>query len=230
MGWQRWAHTATAPLAQGLWRWLRFAGTVGPEDRVGRRFGHLGPGAMLAFPQGDLVGVEHMSIGAGTIVAPHVTLSVGMAEGQPLLDGATSPVLRVGARCILGRGSHVVAHRAVVVGDDVITGPYCYVTDQNHVYADPEVPIARQWPTATPVEIGAGSWLGAGAVVLPGTRLGRNTVVAAGSVVRGEHPDHVVLAGAPATVVRRWTPGEGWQPRLPDLGITPPDDWPTTAG
>jgi acetyltransferase-like isoleucine patch superfamily enzyme len=119
-----------------------------------------------------------------------------------------------------------VAHRSVVIGDDVFTGPDCYVTDQNHVYADPDVPIGKQWPTDDPVEIGAGSWLGAGCVILPGTRLGRNTVVAAGSVVRGEFPDHAVLAGAPAKVVRRYEPATGWQPELRDLDSDPPEGWP----
>jgi acetyltransferase-like isoleucine patch superfamily enzyme len=63
-------------------------------------------------------------------------------------------------------------------------------------------------------------------VLLPGTRLGRNTVVAAGAVVRGEFPDHAVLAGVPARMVRRWDPESGWQPALRDLLIDPPDDWP----
>jgi hypothetical protein len=78
------------------------------------------------------------------------------------------------------------------------------------------------------VEIGPGCWIGTGAVILPGARIGRNVVVAAGAVVRGTVPDHAVVAGAPARVVRRWTPDEGWQPPLrtpapvplPD-GITP---------
>ena len=103
-----------------------------------------------------------------------------MAPGQPLPPGATSPVLRIGSRCSIGRASHIVAHRSVVIGDDVMTGPHCYITDQNHVYADPDVPIGQQWPADDPVVIGDGSWLGAGAIVLPGTRLGRNTVVGAG--------------------------------------------------
>jgi len=93
------------------------------------------------------------------------------------------------------------------------------------VYADPDVPIAQQWPTDDPVVIGDGSWLGAGAIVLPGTRLGRNTVVGAASVVRGEFPDHAVLVGAPATMVRRYEPGVGWQPALRDVHIDPPAGW-----
>jgi acetyltransferase-like isoleucine patch superfamily enzyme len=52
------------------------------------------------------------------------------------------------------------------------------------------------------VVIGAGCWIGTGAIVLPGTRLGRNVAVAGGAVVRGEFPDHCVIAGVPAKIVR----------------------------
>src|SRR5438094_2950737 len=60
--------------------------------------------------------------------------------------------------------------------------------------------------------IGSGSWLGAGAVVLPGACIGRNVVIAAGSVVRGTVPDRCVVAGVPARVVRSYVPGDGWSP------------------
>jgi carbonic anhydrase/acetyltransferase-like protein (isoleucine patch superfamily) len=208
-----------------LWRGLQWAGAVGPQDRLAQRYHHFGEDTLMAFPPGDIFGEEHIAIGEATLFAAHVSLSVGMAPGQPLPPGATSPVLQIGSRCSIGRGSHLVAHRSVVLGDDIITGPHCYITDQNHVYADPEVPIARQWPADDPVVIGSGSWLGAGAIVLPGTRLGRNTVVGAASVVRGEFPDHAVLVGSPATVVRRYTPGEGWQPELRDVQIDAPEGW-----
>jgi acetyltransferase-like isoleucine patch superfamily enzyme len=103
-----------------------------------------------------------------------------------------------------------VAHHSILIGDDVFTGPYIYVTDQNHGYEDPDMPIGRQWPRNAAVSIGSGSWLGAGVVVLPGACIGRNVVVAAGSVVRGNIPDHCVVAGVPARIVREYVPGSGW--------------------
>jgi acetyltransferase-like isoleucine patch superfamily enzyme len=127
-------------------------------------------------------------------------------------------VLRIGNRSIIGRGSHIVAHHSIRIGDDVFTGPYVYITDQNHGYADPEVPIGRQLPVNAAVSIGPGSWLGAGAVILPGAAIGRNVVVAAGSVVRGEVPDQCVVAGVPARVVREYVAGSGWSRRPPGLG------------
>jgi hypothetical protein len=44
-------------------------------------------------------------------------------------------------------------------------------------------------------------------------------------VVRGEFPDHAVLVGAPATMVRRYEPGRGWQPALRELHIDAPEGW-----
>jgi acetyltransferase-like isoleucine patch superfamily enzyme len=130
-----------------------------------------------------------------------------MMPGHDLGD---KPVLQVGSRCVIGRGSHIVAHYSILISDDVFTGPYVYITDQNHGYADPDVPIGRQWPVNMAVSIGAGTWLGAGAVILPGACIGRNVVVAAGSVVRGTVPDRCVVAGVPARIVREYVSGTGW--------------------
>ncbi|MCH7344411.1 acyltransferase [Pelomonas sp. CA6] len=52
-----------------------------------------------------------------------------------------------------------------------------------------------------PVEIGPYSFIGAHATLLPGTRLGRGSIVSAYSLVSGEHPDFAILAGQPAKVI-----------------------------
>ncbi|HWG14473.1 MAG TPA: DapH/DapD/GlmU-related protein [Streptosporangiaceae bacterium] len=191
------------------WQAARDAGAVTADSPAGRKFAAFGPGSILVFPAGAIFGEPWIEIGTDTVVGQHVTISAGTVPGQDL--GATA-LLRIGDRCVIGRGSHIVAHQRIDIGDDVFTGPYVYITDQNHGYADPTVPIGRQWPANAPVSIGAGSWLGAGAIVLPGSRIGRNVVVGAGSVVRGHVPDHCVVAGVPARVVRSYRPGDGWRP------------------
>jgi acetyltransferase-like isoleucine patch superfamily enzyme len=123
----------------------------------------------------------------------------------------SNPVVSIGDRTMIGRGSHIVGHFSIEIGDDIQTGPYVYVTDQNHVYEDPDMPVGRQWPVERAVSIGSGSWLGTGVVILPGATIGRNAVVGAGAVVTGEIPDHCVAVGAPARVVKRYVPGQGWQ-------------------
>jgi acetyltransferase-like isoleucine patch superfamily enzyme len=180
---------------------------VTAETPAGRVFREFGAGSLITFPPGSIFGEEWITIGRDTLIAGQVTISAGIMPGHDLGPEA---VLHIGDRCVIGRGSHIVAHQSVDIGDDVWTGPYVYITDQNHGYADPEMPIGRQMPVNKPVSIGAGSWLGAGVIVLPGTRIGRNVVIAAGSVVRGEVPDRCVVAGVPARVVRQHTTS-GWE-------------------
>ncbi|HTW04836.1 MAG TPA: acyltransferase [Streptosporangiaceae bacterium] len=211
MSWRRtigrWNRAALASAVHAAWRATQRAGTITAESAAGRRFAAFGPGSLMAFPTGAVFGERWIVIGDGTMIAEQVTLSAGMMPGHDLGD---RPVLRVGDRCVVGRGSHIVAHQSIVIGDDVFTGPYVYITDQNHAYADPDAPIGRQWPVNAAVSIGPGTWLGAGAVILPGARIGRNVVVAAGSVVRGTIPDRCVVAGVPARIVREYVSGTGW--------------------
>jgi carbonic anhydrase/acetyltransferase-like protein (isoleucine patch superfamily) len=208
-------------LIHQTWAVAQRAGVITADTPAGRRFGAFGPGSLAAFPPGSMFGERWIAVGADTLIGAMVSLSAGMIPGQDL--GAV-PVLRIGDRCVIGRGSHIVAHHSLVIGDDVFTGPYVYITDQNHSYADPDEPIGRQMPRNAAVQIGSGSWLGAGAVVLPGACIGRNVVVAAGSVVRGTVPDRCVVAGVPARVVRQYLPGDGWTrygPSAPPAGPAP---------
>ena len=197
------------------WRAAQQAGAITAATPAGRRFAAFGHGSIMAFPTGTLFGEAWIEVGTGSLIGAEVSLTAGMVPGHHLGD---SPVLRVGNGCVIGRGSHIIAHHSIVIGDDVFTGPYVYITDQNHGYTDPDVPIGRQWPSNTAVSIGPGTWLGAGAIVLPGAQIGRNVVVAAGSVVRGMVPDRCVIAGVPAKVVREYVAGDGWSRPSPTVG------------
>ena len=192
---------------QGAWRRMQQAGTVTAESAAGRRFAAFGAGSLMAFPTGSVYGEPWIEIGDQCMIAELVTLCAGMAPGHDL---GPVPVLQVGDRCVIGRGSHIVAHHSIEIGDDVFTGPYVYITDQNHSYADTDVPVGRQWPVNSSVRIGAGTWLGTGAVILPGSVIGRNVVVAAGAVVRGKVPDYAVVGGVPARILREYVAGAGW--------------------
>ena len=211
-----------ASVIHRTWDWVSAVGAVSPDDERGRRYAHLGAGSCLAFPPGAVFGERWISIGEGTLIGPNVSLSVGM-PGEPMDDDA-APVIRIGDRCNIGRGTSIVARFDIVIGDDVTTGPNVYVTDHNHSYTDVTIPITRQWPSEDPVRIGAGSWLGAGVTVLPGATIGRNVTVAAGSVVRGFVPDFCVIAGAPAKIVRRYVDGV-WVPPVGERLVREPEAW-----
>ncbi|WP_433331122.1 acyltransferase [Spirillospora sp. CA-294931] len=195
------------------WEWIQRHGEITPHTPGRRKFAHLGQGACIGFPVGSIYGEPWISIGDHTLVGTHCTIAAGFVPG---LDLGPDVVITIGSSCSLGRGTHIVGHQSIEIGNDVFTGPNVYITDQNHTYGDLKTPIGRQWPENKPVVIGDGCWIGTGAIILPGTRLGRNVAVAGGAVVRGEFPDHSVIGGVPAKVLRHFDEVTGWQPPLRD--------------
>ena len=180
---------------------------VTATTRRGRKFAAFGSGSLIAHPHVTLYNERYIEIGANTIIGPYVALSAGMVEGQECL---TSPVVKIGDRCLIGRGSGIVGHLSIVIEDDVWTGHHVYITDQNHDYRDVARPISSQSQPERPVRIGAGSWLGHGVVVLPGANIGRHVAVGANSVVSGTLPDYCVAVGTPARVIRAYDAQQGW--------------------
>lgn len=204
------------------WEWIVALGAVGPDDPHGQRFRSMGPRSMIAFPPGGVFGHRWITIGTDTLIGPQVSMSVGFWNEER--DPDAPVVIRIGARVNIGRLSSLVGRVGIEIGDDTTFGPNVYVTDHNHSYDDPEVPVSHQWPRSAAVRIGSGCWIGTGAIVLPGTTIGDHVTVAGGSVVRGDIPDRCVVAGVPATIVRRWT-DDGWDPPLDERDDHVPAEW-----
>src|SRR5262249_58762215 len=134
----RWASRTWRRLAarvvHGAWRRLQRPAPVPAEPVAGGAFAAFGPGSLIAFPTGSIYGERWIEVGAGTMIGEQASICAGMAPGHDLGPGS---VLRIGDRCVIGRGSHIAAHHSIDIGDDVFTCPYAYITDPNHSYADP---------------------------------------------------------------------------------------------
>ena len=88
----------------------------------------------------------------------------------------------------------------IYIGDDVMIGPNVTITAATH----PLHPALRRKGLQynKPVTIGAGAWIGAGSVILPGVTIGENAVIGAGSIVTKDVPAGVLAVGSPCRVVR----------------------------
>jgi acetyltransferase-like isoleucine patch superfamily enzyme len=188
-----------------LWDRIVRIGAIGPLSVRARRFGHFGEGSIICFPATTIYNEEYIHIGRDTMIGPGCSLSAGMVPGQKMLNDR---VVTIGDRCLIGKGSGIVGHFSIEIGDDVWTGHHVYITDQNHDYRDVSRPISRQSMPEQPVRIGNGSWIGFGSVVLPGADIGEHVVIGANSVVAGPIPSYSVAVGAPARVVRYFSDGE----------------------
>ncbi len=204
------ANTARHGFNRGVhaaWRWLDRAGEIVPGTRAAAAFGSFGADSCIDFPPATLLNCGSIHLGSGVLVGRQATLSVGYGADDP---NVPDRALVIGDRSILGARVSIATHASITIGEAVFFGQSVFVTDASHGYQDPTRPIGQQFGPHQPVSIGDGSWIGHGAVILPGTRIGRNVVVAAGAVVRGEVEDFAVVAGNPARVVRRLEPDVGW--------------------
>jgi acetyltransferase-like isoleucine patch superfamily enzyme len=196
-----------AAVVQRAWGAAVRYGAIGPQQRAARQFHNFGEGSMISFPPTVIFGEGRIAIGSRTSIGPFASLSAGMPINS---EERGDPIITIGDRCTLGKGIGIVGHERIEIGDDIWTGHYVYITDQNHGYEDVSLPIGVQMWNNAPVSIGSGSWLGHGCVVLPGVHVGAHVVVAAGAVVAEDVPDNCVVAGVPARVLRRYADGLGW--------------------
>ncbi len=87
----------------------------------------------------------------------------------------------------------------VRIGDFTLFGPAVQIYTATH----PMDPVLRRsQESGRPIEIGSDVWVGGGAILCPGVRIGARSVIGAGSVVTREIPEGVFAAGNPCRVIR----------------------------
>ncbi len=89
----------------------------------------------------------------------------------------------------------------VTIGDYVMFGPNVQVYTATHPL-NVEKRIAGE-EMAYPIDIGDHVWIGGGSIILPGVKIGKNTVIGAGSVVTKDIPSDVLAVGNPCKVIKK---------------------------
>lgn len=176
-----------------------------------RRFKAFGAHTSLIFLAG-VEGPENIALGNDVYIAYKTFLAA-----RPLTGHHQDCLLSIGDGCRIGRFNHIYATRRIILGEKVLTANNVYISDNLHGYLDPDLPIVDQPVLQNGiVEIGAGSWLGHNACIL-GVRIGRHCVIGANAVVTRDIPDHCVVAGAPAVIIRRYDEvNREWRRTHPD--------------
>lgn len=105
---------------------------------------------------------------------------------------------RIGKGTFINHACSCVDMGSVTIGNNVLIGPRVNLASENH----PVDPAQRGYLIGQPVVIEDNVWIGAAATILPGVTVGKNSIVAAGSVVTKHVPPNCIVAGVPARVVR----------------------------
>lgn len=126
--------------------------------------------------------------------------------GKWLQDGEKPiPSVRFGPNVSLGINvsiaENVLIYRTapVTIGDDTMIAPNVIIHTSTHDYNYHPMWTRR---IDRPVEIGKHVWIGCGAIILPGVKIGDYAVIAAGSVVTAHVPSSAIVAGNPARIIK----------------------------
>ena len=165
------------------------------------------------------------SIGSRTVIRKPILIAhpqfISIGKNVLIRDGARLeviaprrgivPVLSIGDDTNIEQNVHIVCGSRIQIGSGVSITGNCSIVDVVHPYEDVENPVKighRISEQPSFVEIGDGSFIGMGSVILPNVRIGRKVVVGANSVVTQDLPDFCVAAGAPARIIKKYNPQE----------------------
>jgi acetyltransferase-like isoleucine patch superfamily enzyme len=113
-------------------------------------------------------------------------------------------------KVIIGDGTsaqfyfHCGAAESITIGKDVLIAGRVYITDHDHEFDNADIPprYGRKL-YAKPVVIEDGVWIGEGAVILKGVRVGERAVIGANAVVTKDIPPFSIAGGVPARVIKK---------------------------
>jgi putative colanic acid biosynthesis acetyltransferase WcaF len=138
----------------------------------------------LSGPKCRLLRLFGAKIGKGVVIKPRVNIKYPWR-------------LHVGDHCWVGEGVWIDNLIEVHVGSNVCISQGAYLLTGNHDYKD-----RRFGFLGSPITIEDGSWVGAFAILCPGARLARSSIVTVSSVLRGDTAPDGIYSGNPATRVR----------------------------
>jgi acetyltransferase-like isoleucine patch superfamily enzyme len=145
--------------------------------------------------------IADIRIGRGVTVGAFAEILVHRRSVRSSVPGEL--ILHDGA--VISTGVNIrAAGGRIEIGENSALGQHCVVVAANHTSAPGKPFINTVWDeTRTGVVLGRNVWVGANSTLLPGCRIGDNTLIAAGSVVRGEVPADELWGGVPARRIKR---------------------------
>jgi acetyltransferase-like isoleucine patch superfamily enzyme len=110
--------------------------------------------------------------------------------------------VEVGSKTVMGQECTISAYQRVRIGEQCVIADRAMFIDFDHGVVEVERPIRKQGIYKRDVEVGNNVWIGYGACILRGVRVGDNSIVGTNAVVTKDVPANAVVAGIPAKVIR----------------------------
>lgn len=113
--------------------------------------------------------------------------------------------VKIGMGSEIGERCRISIANSLEIGEKVLLAPNVYITDCDHEYRNPNIPVIDQGivQKSQKVSIGNGSYIGINSVIVGDVKIGKHCVIGANSVVTKDVPDYCVAVGSPAKVIKR---------------------------
>ncbi len=167
----------------------------------------LSPLAMINYPQKIAIGADckisdHAVLRANSRADCAIRLGRAVQVSEFALIGANDGTVKIGDRCWIAPYCLIYGNGHVELGNDVLLGPRVSINTVSHHAESVDVSINSQGIYTDPVIIEDDVWIGMHAVILQGVRIGRGSIIGAGTLVNSDIPPYSVAIGVPAKVIR----------------------------
>jgi acetyltransferase-like isoleucine patch superfamily enzyme len=155
---------------------------------------------------------EKCRIGKGLLILPvwredrdslvRLVMRDGVVLGNYTKIQGLGGVVEFGERSFCGFYCIFGCREKIQIGRDVLIADLVTMRDTNHIFDDPTIAINKQGICSSGIVIEDDVWIGHGAVILMGVRVGKGAVVGAGAIVTSDVPPMAVVAGVPARIIK----------------------------
>lgn len=132
----------------------------------------------------------------------YIKIGTDVLIGRNGILSCTNAYIEFGNFVSTGPNCYFTTKSFIKIGSDVSIGPNTYLIAASYEYHDLDTPIIKQKRIPQGIIIEDNVWIGAGALIFDGVRIGRSTIIGAGSIVNRDIPPYSIAVGSPAKVVK----------------------------
>lgn len=185
---------------RGKWRSLRFKGARG-HTFIGRHVRIYTPSMLSVganFLAEDWVEIvahsrEGVVLGDNVVLGTYTILRPSSLYGWEMGAG-----IRIGNNVIIGPQCFIGFGGKIEIGDGVMIAPHVVIVSHNHSFERLDVTMRDQPLQCLPITIEEDVWISSHVTILPGVRIGRGAIIAAGAVVNRDVESYAIVGGVPA--------------------------------
>lgn len=155
-------------------------------------FGKFGLPSYLGRPL-FLMGIRKVFIDKKVRIFPHLRMEVHRSGSIHIQEDV-----------VISQNVHITSAGNLIIGKSSLILANVFITNIDHDYEEIGKHIVKQEYMIKDTIIGENCYIGMGAAIMAGTKLGKQCIVGANSVVKGEFPDYCVIVGAPARIVKKY--------------------------